>query len=1611
MDAELKKTLKAVTLELRHLLEGRYDSAGKWKQGDLEQRLAAIGVRRDRASVPVDELRHLAQEDRQARKVVDAYLKLRQEAGVERSDAVAEFVRETAYTWANRLLALRCMEARELIDSVILQQESYGGRSLEHHRLAQRHPELCSGDDDGLFAVLDKVFREQAARLPTLFDVQAPGIALRPAPAALKGCFGLLSLDPDTLRKYRIRVKEDETVDADAAPPNPFTAPDALGWTYQYWNTEEKDRVFEKVRTVKGAKIAGADIVPATQLYTEDYMVKFLVQNSLGATWMGMYPESKLAENWKYYVKDADRAPVSRKAVREITFLDPACGSGHFLLEAFDGFYAMYQEEGELTRPEAICDAILTKNLFGIDIDARAVQIAEVALWMKGAERAFDYKGVPTNLVAATASHLKGEAWEEFLSSFQREPSVARVLSKFAQTMEHIDEIGSLARPAEDLREIIREEHATWERQVRERREANFLFPEMRDEALSGRLPFHEISDEEFGERLFYRARASIDAFTEQARSSGDFEDQMLGSETRSGFRLVDLLGRRYDVVAANPPYMGSKNMGEILKGYVEKSFRPGKRDLYSSFILRTVEMAADGGRVAMVTQQSWMFLSSFAELRAIEEEKLKKLRKGEFRGLLYDTAVETLAHLGPNAFEEIGGEVVNIALFTLATAPPSSDHRMTAFRLTRPKSPEEKDRLLKQALSAPVHSAKSKPLQRRFIGIPQSPLCYWLKDRFFDALQSPLRLDSFAQVRQGLATTDNSRFTRCFWEVSHLGKVVDAQAVGRWFKYAKGGRYQKWSGLEWLVVDWRHDGAAIKQQVLRGPGTTHWSRRVANYEYYFRPGLTYTQMSRGSMGTRLLTDSIFDVKGMSIFLEDGACSLDSLSAFLSTHVVSYLLRVVTQNLEFHAGYVAGMPIPKQELPDLREFGEACGRLKCRLVSSDLDEYAFHPSRVYSDHSMWQEQAALLTVEGYCEKRVCAAYDLEDGDICAIMDETGVPVAWLPLLVGLDEPPSLPEHSAALPKDVVTWLECQKRIALDQAGITSLRNSLRSLYESGPGNKTEQDNDEPEDTDREDDDEPVVGAVIAVPTETFLEELSQKLRIHPVSVYWLLKEGIEKEGWRCLPEERRLWANRITVTVLRLLAHRWPKQIEAGETVPDWADPDGIIPLTPLAKETTLFERVQERLRADEIDTSDFAEVMGKPLDAFLATEFFKHHTKQFKKRPIAWQLQSGKSTARTTPAFACLLYYHKLDVDALPKLRSQYVGPLRQRLETELRGIMAIAAEARSDRQVKRRAELDDCILELQKFDAILEAVTVAGFGPAPLHASLRQYAIDDAMLALEARWLRRLTEFIAKSPLPDWLDEADQTDLHPDLRSWIADAMAHLDYSSARVGPKPPDQGKLASDPTVADLAKLISPQAQSMLKDALVLACDSWWKTFEEVVLGPDKDQIKAQKEEQKGCEEQMDADPAPSGAEARHLRSRVKEIKEAVKTLTSRIKKRTERADELRTQIERWESKEPLGWGDWLVGQPLFDRISSLDGRRAIPTSIAEFVAQESLYAPDINDGVRVNIAPLQKAGILAADVLAAKDVDKAIADRAEWRADERRWVREGKLPQPGWWTDD
>ncbi|MBA7693765.1 hypothetical protein ES703_102354 [subsurface metagenome] len=255
MEQQYKRILKTISLEIRHILEGWYDAAGEFLVGDLEQRLNQIGVWRDKAPKPVEELPHLSDPDRKAREVIDVYISYREETGVNRHEAMAEFICESAYSWANRLFTLRCMEARSIIDEVILQKEVYGNRSLVHNRFARKNPEACAGEDDGLFAVLFSVFTERAKELPFVFDTDSPAVCLRPSVPAIKRCIALLSGTASGKNQ-------------DPAADEIFDAPDALGWTYQFWNTEEKDRVFERLRTLKGFKIAGNDIISVIQFYT-----------------------------------------------------------------------------------------------------------------------------------------------------------------------------------------------------------------------------------------------------------------------------------------------------------------------------------------------------------------------------------------------------------------------------------------------------------------------------------------------------------------------------------------------------------------------------------------------------------------------------------------------------------------------------------------------------------------------------------------------------------------------------------------------------------------------------------------------------------------------------------------------------------------------------------------------------------------------------------------------------------------------------------------------------------------------------------------------------------------------------------------------------------------------------------------------------------------------------------------------------------------------------------------------------------------------------------------------------------------------------------------------
>lgn len=650
-----------------------------------------------------------------------------------------------------------------------------------------------------------------------------------------------------------------------------------------------------------------------------------------------------------------------------------------------------------------------------------------------------------------------------------------------------------------------------------------------------------------------------------------------------------------------------------------------------------------------------------------------------------------------------------------------------------------------------------------------------------------------------------------------------------------------------------------------------------------------------------------------------------------------------------------------------------------------------------------QQSLILAIADGFHERLFHNAIGFGKEDTRRVTEDVGKPVSWLPFVGNYATIPELLRTLEAREnfksKDNISELK------LSENSINELKNKLCLLYELGPGSLLEEfvDKEESETSGR------------PIPYETYLEELSARLGTHPISTYWLLTEGINQQGWRCLSEEKRFIEDRFTVIVLHLLGHRWPRQIKVGESLPEWADEDGVIPISVGGHgEATLSDRVKQRAIA-EFSTEtinkiegEFALLVGEPLVEWLSRSFYPRHVSQFKKRPIAGHLETTTTGRRPgDPAFSCLIYYHRLDADLLPKIRSQYIRDLRRGYETEQRTLRQMSS--RTTDQDARLLQLDAWLDELNSFAENLEQVSVYGFGDSPaLEAQLRQYAIDEAMQSLKAVWLRRLAGAVAGGPLREWQLRADKTGIHPELGDWIATAMDNLHHHCASVGANSPQVSKLKTDPDARALAAVIGTHATQMVKQAISLACDVWFNDLDSNVLRPRLDKLNELKAHVAKREEQL------ADLDAHETRVRY-DAEQAIKSLKARIKKLTKernakrkKAKELREHIEGWIYPEAVGWTEWLGTQALFDKFASSDGQKSPPHTIADFVVQESRYDPDINDGVRVNIAPLQRAGLLAADVLPAKDVDKAIANRADWRADERRWCREGKLPRPGWW---
>jgi len=632
---------------------------------------------------------------------------------------------------------------------------------------------------------------------------------------------------------------------------------EVIGWLYQFYISEKKDEVFAGLK--KNKKITPDNIPAATQLFTPHWIVRYLAENSLGRLWMLNRPDSSLIEQMEYYIKpeepETDFLKVS--SPEEIKVCDPACGSGHMLTYTFDLLYAIYEEEGYDAKD--IPKLILTKNLYGIEIDERAGELAAFALFMKAREkyRRFFRKPVQPNIcVLENIAFSEGEL-KPYMDEVGHDLFTVNLQTMLHQ-FEETDNFGSLIRPAvtdvTNIRQVIDAKGL-----------ANNLF--------------------------LAQTHPKVLRALEQA----------------------DYLSPRYHVVIANPPYMGGKGMNGRLKSFAQDNYPDSRTDLFSMFLERNLDLTLQKCLVAMITMDSWMYGDDYNNLR---------------QKFITNITVKTLAHLGPHAFDEIGGEVVQTAAFVLQNIH-DQNVKGSYLRLVEPTYSEKKRKMLLRKDN--LYWVNNK----WFNSFPRKIFAYYADEHAQLAFQNGRPLKNLAEAFTGLQTGDNPRFIRNWSEVSihriafNCKDKKDAKnSEMKWFPYIKGSEFRKWYGNQLCILNWGNDGEEIR-------GIP--SSRPQNSEYYFRSGLAYNNISKNFCARFVDAGFIFDQKNSMFFSPSQKWAIFSLG-FLHSKVVLPFLEILSPK-DFNPGSLKVLPILAAETT--RNSNSDIVSNLIRLSRDDWDSYEF----------------------------------------------------------------------------------------------------------------------------------------------------------------------------------------------------------------------------------------------------------------------------------------------------------------------------------------------------------------------------------------------------------------------------------------------------------------------------------------------------------------------------------------------------------------------------------------------------------------------------------------------------------------------------------------------
>lgn len=764
-----------------------------------------------------------------------------------------QVMEEVAYTWFNRFIALRFMEVNNYLPSHIRVFSDASGAFKPEILNDVLHLDLPGLDSGKVAEYIESNDTEALYRYLLLTQCNALNSAL-PNMFERMGGYTEMLLPNNILRQDSVLghmisdIPEEDWQDA----------VQIIGWLYQYYNTELKDDTFAQLK--KNVKITKERIPAATQLFTPDWIVRYMVENSLGRLWLEGHPNAELHDGWKYYLDEAEQersveAQLAKlreeyKTIKpeEIKVIDPCMGSGHILVYAFDVLMQIYTSAGWDQREAA--QSILKNNLYGLDIDDRAAQLAYFAVMMKARQydRRLLTRGIQPNIHSIIESNALGGAYKlamgDFLLSKEHQETLNYLLDAFIDAKEY----GSiLCLEKRDYVGLLR----AWN-----------LTASQTTENLNLTLWFAAVEHE-------------IPKLIEQAI----------------------ILTQGYDMVVTNPPYMAVSNAGAKVNDYVKKNFPDSKADLFAVFIERCGQMAKKNGYQAMITQHAWMFLSSFEKLRT----------------KLLTVDIVNMAHLGARAFEEIGGEVVQTTSFVIRKSH-ITDYKGEYCRLIEPTSQQGKEDMF---LAGENRYAAD---QSNFSKIPGSPVAYWVSESISQTFELT-KLGEQTYPKQGLSSADNNRFLRFWYEIDFqnfcrncTSNEESKRISAKWYPFNKGGEYRKWYGNFDYVINWKHDGYELRNFP---------NAAIRNSEYYFMPHITWSKVSSGTISFRYRPEgSVFSDAGCATIIQGP--NIWYTLGLLNTKYAQQVFDLINPTINYTQSTIASLPIVFNHENIVREVVSGC---------------------------------------------------------------------------------------------------------------------------------------------------------------------------------------------------------------------------------------------------------------------------------------------------------------------------------------------------------------------------------------------------------------------------------------------------------------------------------------------------------------------------------------------------------------------------------------------------------------------------------------------------------------------------------------------------------------